>query len=66
MAGHTAGLLLTLNRRIHRAYNRVREQNFSLNGLVGFDLYRKTVGVIGTGKIGRIFALIMRGFNESR
>ncbi|HSH14464.1 MAG TPA: 2-hydroxyacid dehydrogenase [Verrucomicrobiae bacterium] len=62
VAEHTLALLLTLNRRIHRAYNRVREQNFSLNGLVGFDLFGKTVGIIGTGKIGRLAAQIFRGF----
>lgn len=62
VAEHTLALLLTLNRKIHRAYNRVREQNFSLNGLVGFDLSGKTVGIVGTGKIGRITAQIFRGF----
>ncbi|MBI5773054.1 MAG: 2-hydroxyacid dehydrogenase [Verrucomicrobia bacterium] len=62
VAEHAVGLLLTLNRKIHRAWNRVREHNFSLNGLVGFDLHGKTVGVVGTGKIGRIAAQIFRGF----
>ena len=62
VAEHTVALLMTLNRKIHRAYNRVREQNFSLNGLVGFDLHGKTVGIVGTGKIGRITARIFRGF----
>lgn len=62
VAEHTVALLLTLNRRIHRAYSRVREHNFSLNGLVGFDLHGRTVGVIGTGKIGRLVAQIFRGF----
>lgn len=62
VAEHTVGLLLTLNRKIHRAYIRVREHNFSLNGLVGFDLAGKTVGIVGTGKIGRITAQIFRGF----
>jgi D-lactate dehydrogenase len=62
VAEHTVALLLALNRKIHRAYNRVRELNFSLNGLVGFDLAGKTVGIIGTGKIGRITAQIFRGF----
>lgn len=62
VAEHTVGLLLTLNRKIHRAYNRVREHNFSLNGLVGFDVCGKTVGVVGTGRIGRIVAQIFRGF----
>ncbi len=58
VAEHTVGLLLTLNRKIHRAYNRVRELNFSLSGLVGFDIFGKNVGIIGTGKIGRIAAQI--------
>lgn len=62
VAEHAVALLLALNRKIHRAYNRVRELNFSLNGLVGFDLYGKTVGIMGTGKIGRIAAEIFRGF----
>lgn len=62
VAEHTVALLLTLNRRIHRAYTRVREHNFSLNGLVGFDLCGKTIGVVGTGRIGRIAARILRGF----
>ncbi|MFT4177584.1 MAG: 2-hydroxyacid dehydrogenase [Luteolibacter sp.] len=62
VAEHTLALLLTLNRKIHRAFNRVREQNFSLDGLVGFDLYQKTVGIVGTGKIGRITAGLFRGF----
>ena len=62
VAEHAIALLLTLNRKIHRAFNRVRELNFSLNGLVGFDLYAKTAGIIGTGKIGRIAAQILRGF----
>ena len=62
VAEHSVALLLTLNRKIHRAFNRVREHNFSLAGLVGFDLHGKTVGIIGTGKIGRITAQIFRGF----
>lgn len=62
VAEHTVALILTLNRKIHRAYNRVREFNFSLDGLLGFDLRGKTVGVIGTGRIGRAFAQIMHGF----
>lgn len=62
VAEHTLALLLTLNRKIHRAYNRVRELNFSLGGLVGFDLHGKTVGILGTGKIGKITAKIFRGF----
>jgi D-lactate dehydrogenase len=62
VAEHTIALILALNRKIHRAFNRVRELNFSLNGLVGFDLCGKTVGVLGTGKTGRIVAEILRGF----
>jgi D-lactate dehydrogenase len=63
VAEHAIALLLTLNRKIHRAFNRVRELNFSLNGLVGFDLQGKTAGIVGTGKIGRIVARILRGFD---
>lgn len=62
VAEHTAALVLALNRKIHRAYNRVREGNFALNGLLGFDLNGKTVGIVGTGKIGEAFARIMAGF----
>ncbi|MFW7378926.1 MAG: 2-hydroxyacid dehydrogenase [Oligoflexus sp.] len=62
VAEHTVALILTMNRRIHRSYQRVRELNFSLDGLVGFDLHGKTVGIIGTGRIGKAFASIMRGF----
>jgi D-lactate dehydrogenase len=62
VAEHAVALLLTLNRKIHRAYNRVRELNFSLSGLVGFDLHGKTVGIIGSGRIGRAAAQIFRGF----
>lgn len=62
VAEHTLALLLSLNRRIHRAYNRVRELNFSLSGLVGFDLHGKTAGVLGTGKTGALVAQIFRGF----
>ncbi len=62
VAEHAMALLLTSVRRIHKAYNRTREFNFSLNGLTGFDLHGKTVGVIGTGKIGHIFIDICRGF----
>ncbi|MCK5639843.1 MAG: 2-hydroxyacid dehydrogenase [Gammaproteobacteria bacterium] len=61
VAEHTLGLIMSLNRGIHRAYNRVRDGNFSLNGLLGFDLHGCTVGIIGTGRIGRIFAGIMQG-----
>lgn len=62
VAEHAVALLLTLNRKTHKAYNRVREGNFSLERLEGFDLYQKTIGVVGTGKIGEIFIRIMRGF----
>jgi len=62
VAEHAMALLLTSVRRIHKAYNRTREFNFSLNGLTGFDLHGKTMGVVGTGKIGRIFIDICRGF----
>jgi D-lactate dehydrogenase len=62
VAEHAVALLLTLNRKVHRAFNRVRELNFSLAGLVGFDLHGKTAGIVGTGKIGRIVAQILRGF----
>ena len=62
VAEHAVALLLTSIRRIHKAYNRTRDFNFSLSGLTGFDLHGKTVGVIGTGKIGRIFIDICRGF----
>lgn len=62
VAEHAMALLLTINRRTHKAYIRTREFNFSLQGLAGFDLHGKTVGIIGTGKIGRVFADICRGF----
>jgi D-lactate dehydrogenase len=62
VAEHAVAMILTLNRKIHKAYNRVREQNFSLNGLLGFNLHGKTVGVIGTGNIGQAFCRIMLGF----
>lgn len=65
VAEHAVGLLLTLNRKIHRAFNRVREHNFALNGLVGFDIAGKTVGIVGTGKIGKIAAQIFRGFEAN-
>jgi D-lactate dehydrogenase len=62
VAEHAIALLLTLNRKIHRAYNRVRELNFSLSGLVGIDLHGKTAGIVGTGKIGQVAGQILRGF----
>ena len=62
VAEHAVALLLTLNRRIHRAYNRVREANFSLDGLVGMDLVGKTAGVLGTGRIGAVVSRILAGF----
>jgi D-lactate dehydrogenase len=62
VAEHAVGLVLTLNRKFHRAYNRVREGNFSLDGLVGFDLNGRTVGAVGTGRIGVVFCRIMLGF----
>lgn len=62
VAEHAVALMLTLNRKTHKAYNRVREGNFSLDKLTGFDLFGKTVGVIGTGKIGQAFCDIMKGF----
>lgn len=61
VAEHALALILTLNRKTHKAYNRVREQNFSLNGLLGFNLHGKTIGVIGTGNIGKAFCRIMTG-----
>lgn len=62
VAEHTVGLILTLNRKLHRAYNRVREGNFSLEGLLGFDLHGRTIGIVGTGRIGQVVAQIMTGF----
>lgn len=63
VAEHAMALLLTLNRKTHKAYNRTREFDFRLSGLVGYDLHGKTIGIIGTGKIGRVFANICRGFS---
>jgi len=62
VAEHSVAMMLALNRQLIRAHNRVMEQNFSLNGLTGFDMYEKTVGIVGTGKIGGIVARILHGF----
>ncbi len=62
VAEHTIALMLALNRQLHRAYYRVRESNFSLDGLLGFDMHGKTVGVIGTGQIGTVVTQILSGF----
>ncbi len=62
VAEHAVAMILTLNRKTHRAYNRVREGNFALDGLLGFDLHGKTVGIVGTGQIGEAVARIMAGF----
>lgn len=62
VAEHAIALILTLNRKTHKAYNRVRENNFSLDKLIGFNIYQKTVGVIGTGQIGAAFCEIIKGF----
>ncbi len=62
VAEHAIALMLTLNRKIHKSYNRVREGNFALNGLLGFDLHNRVVGIVGTGKIGRIAGAILHGF----
>lgn len=64
VAEYAIALILCLNRKVHRAYNRVREGNFSIEGLLGFDMHSATVGVIGTGKIGAIFAQIIKGFGS--
>ena len=64
IAEHTVGLILSLSRHIHRAYNRVRESNFSLNGLLGFELHHSTVGIVGTGQIGTALAKILTGFGS--
>ncbi len=63
VAEHALAMILTLNRKTHKAYNRVREQNFSLNGLMGFNLHGKVIGIVGTGNIGKAFARIMGGFS---
>jgi D-lactate dehydrogenase len=62
VAEHTVALMLSLNRKIHKAYFRTRDANFTLNGLLGFDMYGKTAGVIGTGRIGKALVRILRGF----
>jgi D-lactate dehydrogenase len=62
VAEHAVGLVLMLDRKLYKSYNRVRDDNFSLEGLLGFDLHGSTVGIVGTGKIGVCFAQIMRGF----
>jgi D-lactate dehydrogenase len=62
VAEHTLGLILALNRKLHRAYNRVREGNFALDGLLGFDIHGKTIGIIGTGKIGTVVVRLLTGF----
>lgn len=62
VAEHATALALSLNRKIHLAYHRIRDMNFSLDGMVGFDMHSKTVGILGTGKIGSVFAKIMHGF----
>jgi D-lactate dehydrogenase len=62
IAEHTIALMLALNRKIHRAYFRTRDSNFTLDGLLGFDMYHKTAGIIGTGKIGKALIKILRGF----
>ncbi|HBH48630.1 MAG TPA: hydroxyacid dehydrogenase [Bacteroidales bacterium] len=62
VAEHTLGLILSLNRKYHKAHSRVRDGNFALDGLLGFDLHGKTIGLIGTGKIGQIFSQLISGF----
>jgi len=63
IAEHTVALMMTLNRKIHRAYFRTRDADFSLHGLLGFDMYKKNAGVIGTGRIGRVLIKILKGFD---
>ena len=65
VAEHAVGLMLSLSRHIHRAYNRVRESNFSLNGLLGFELHHSTIGIVGTGRIGTTLAKILTGFGST-
>lgn len=65
VAEHSVALLLNINRKIYKSYQRVKKYNFSLDGLLGFDIYGKTIGVIGTGKIGKAFIKIMKGFGAN-
>ncbi len=65
VAEHALALILTLNRKIHKAYNRTREGNFNIHGLMGFDLYKKNVGLIGIGQIGIVMAKILNGFGSN-
>lgn len=65
VAEHTVGLLLALDRKVYKSYQRTKKYNFSLDGLLGFDIHGKTIGVIGTGKIGKIFIKIMKGFGAN-
>lgn len=62
VAEHTLGIILSLNRKLHKAFNRVRDGNFALDGLLGFDLHGKTIGIIGTGKIGQVLIKMLGGF----
>ena len=62
VAEHAVTLMLALNRKVHRAYYRTRDNNFTLNGLLGFDMHGKTAGIIGTGKIGKVTINILKGF----
>lgn len=62
VAEHTVALMLALNRKIHRAYNRIRDNNFTISGFIGFDMHGKTAGIIGTGKIGKVLIHILSGF----
>lgn len=62
VAEHAVGMMMCLNRRIHRAYQRTRDANFSLEGLIGFNMHNRTAGVIGTGKIGVATMRILKGF----
>ncbi|PIS27649.1 MAG: hydroxyacid dehydrogenase [Candidatus Marinimicrobia bacterium CG08_land_8_20_14_0_20_45_22] len=62
VAEHTVALMLALNRKIHRAYNRIHDNNFTISGLMGFDMHGKNAGIIGTGKIGKVLTRILTGF----